>query len=122
MNIFQTLPEKIIAENAKAEEKVRNCSCLDRLQQKLEQKSPRLGDLFADLRRHGLWMVLWIVALSLIMLLNLFIWPEHPHFVIDIVPWFWAVFGLGIGVVMIFVMKRLIQPLIVRKEDYYGDI
>ncbi|MCC8194300.1 MAG: hypothetical protein LIP28_06620 [Deltaproteobacteria bacterium] len=67
-------------------------------------------------------LLLWFAVLALLLILNIFIHPHHPHFVLDAYWGFWAVFGLGVGVIMVYVMKRIIQPLIVRKEDYYGDI
>ncbi len=67
-------------------------------------------------------LLLWFAALAFLLLLNVFVRPLHPHFGADAYWGFWAVFGLGIGCIMVFVMKRVIQPLIVRKEDYYGDI
>ena len=71
---------------------------------------------------YRLWRKVFFAALALFVVLNLFIRPVDPHFDLDQYPGFWAVFGLGVGLAMIFVMKRIIQPLIVRKEDYYGDL
>ena len=68
------------------------------------------------------WRKLFFAALALFVVVNIFIRPAEPHFGFDAYTGFWAVFGLGVGLVMIFVMKRIIQPLIVRKEDYYGDL
>ncbi len=68
------------------------------------------------------WRKVFFAALIVFVALNVFIRPVEPHFGLDQYPGFWAVFGLGVGLVMIFVMKRIIQPLIVRKEDYYGDL
>ncbi|SBW04448.1 conserved hypothetical protein [uncultured delta proteobacterium] len=67
-------------------------------------------------------LLLWFAVLGFLLFLNIFIHPHHPHFGVDAYWGFWAVFGLGVGVIMVYVMKRIIQPLIVRKEDYYGDI
>lgn len=68
------------------------------------------------------WTILWFAVLGFLLFLNIFIQPHHPHFVVDAYWGFWAAFGLGVGCFMVYVMKRIIQPLIVRKEDYYGDI
>ncbi len=43
-------------------------------------------------------------------------------FVLDAYPGFWALFGLVVGVLMVVIMKRMVQPAIVRKEDHYGDV
>ena len=122
MQFFQTLLTGILTGNAKAEASFAGCGCVAKLQEKLEKINPKLGGLFGEIRKRGLWMFLWMSVLGILLLLNVFIWPDHPHFGVDIIPWFWAAFGLGVGLVMVYVMKRIIQPLIVRKEDYYGDI
>jgi len=87
-----------------------------------ENKSYLGAFIQAQLRVTMLWLLLWFGVMGFLLLLNIFIRPEHPHFVLDSYWPFWAVFGLGIGCLMVYVMKRIIQPLIVRKEDYYGDI
>ncbi|CAK7030750.1 MAG: hypothetical protein DELT_02777 [Desulfovibrio sp.] len=78
--------------------------------------------LLAQLKQRGKWLKIFFSVLGILLVLNIFIRPHHPHFVLDAYPGFFAVFGLGVGYVMIFVMKKIIQPLIVRKEDYYHDI
>ena len=75
-----------------------------------------------QLKMVGCWALAWAGVMALFLFLNIFIHPHHPHFVVDAYWGFWAVFGLGVGLVMVYVMKRIVQPLIVRKEDYYGDI
>ncbi|MDL2272011.1 hypothetical protein LJC23_03150 [Desulfovibrio sp. OttesenSCG-928-I05] len=72
--------------------------------------------------RAELWLLGLFAFLGLLLLINIFARPEHPHFGFDAWWGFWAVFGLVVGVAMVFIMKRVIQPLIVRKEDYYGDL
>jgi hypothetical protein len=72
--------------------------------------------------RAGFWLLLYMAFLALLAFLNLFIRPEHPHFGADGWFGFWPVFGLGVGLAMIFVMKRIVQPLIARQEEYYDDL
>ena len=82
-----------------------------------------LGSILREeIQRRALWLKIYGAVLGVLVLLNLFITPHHPHFGLDKYFGFWAVFGFGVGYVMVFVMKRIVQPLIVRKEDYYGDI
>lgn len=69
-----------------------------------------------------LLLVAFLAALAILAAANLFLRPEHPHFGYDGLPLFWPVFGLGVGLAMVLVVKKLIQPLIVRKEDYYDDL
>lgn len=78
--------------------------------------------LLAQLRQRGKWLKTLFSVLGILLAANVFIRPHEPHFVFDAYPGFFAVFGLGVGYIMIFVMKKIIQPLIVRKEDYYHDI
>ncbi len=73
-------------------------------------------------KRPGPLTLVFFAVLLVAVGLNLFIRPHEPHFGLDSYPGFWAIFGLGVGLLMIFVMKRIIQPLIVRNEDYYGDL
>lgn len=78
--------------------------------------------LLEQLRKRGQWLRALFSVLAALVALNLFVRPRDPHFVFDAYPGFWAAFGLGVGVVMVFVMKKIVQPLIVRKEDHYNDI
>ncbi|MDR2339178.1 MAG: hypothetical protein LBF40_03455 [Deltaproteobacteria bacterium] len=68
------------------------------------------------------WRTLFFLALLVAALLNLVVKNEHPHFGLDKYPFFWPAFGLVVGVVMVFIVKKVIQPLIKRPEDYYGDL
>ena len=82
-----------------------------------------LGKLFETLKAQNKgWLKVYYALLGLLLLINIFLRPEHPHFGWDIYVGFWAIFGFGVGVPMVFIMKRYVQPLIVRGEDYYGDI
>jgi hypothetical protein len=72
--------------------------------------------------RLKVWRRVFFGALALVALLNLFIVSQHPHFGWDKYPFFWAAFGLVVGLVMVLVVKRIIQPLIKKSEDYYGDL
>lgn len=78
--------------------------------------------LLAQLQQRGKWLKIFFATLAVFVAANIFVRPAHPHFVYDAYPGFFAVFGLGVGYAMVFVMKKIIQPLIVRKEDYYHDI
>ena len=89
----------------------------------MKENSSLLGSIIQVLNGMTLvLLLLWFTVLAFLLFLNIFIHPHHPHFGVDAYWGFWAVFGLGVGVIMVYVMKRIIQPLIVRKEDYYGDI
>lgn len=122
MNGPQALVDSVISVGKKAEQAVASCPCLTSLQENIAARNPKAGEVIARMRPRALWLLIFFGMLAALLILNLFIQPLHPHFGVDRYPWFWAAFGLIVGLVMIFVMKRIIQPLIVRSEDYYGDI
>ncbi|MDR1086279.1 MAG: hypothetical protein LBP22_15845 [Deltaproteobacteria bacterium] len=72
--------------------------------------------------RIKLWRGIFFAVLALAALLNLVIKNHHPHFGYDKYPLFWPVFGLAAGLILVLVVKKIIQPLIKKPEDYYGDI
>ncbi|MDR1038670.1 MAG: hypothetical protein LBR80_00595 [Deltaproteobacteria bacterium] len=82
------------------------------------------GFLAAQLapERIRIWRIVFFLALAVAALLNLVVPNHHPHFGVDRYPFFWPVFGLAVGVVMVFVVKKIVQPLIRRPEDHYGDV
>ena len=73
-------------------------------------------------QRLRAWRMVFFLALLAAALLSLVVPNHHPHFGVDRYPFFWAAFGLIVGVVMVFVVKKIIQPVIKRPEDYYGDL
>lgn len=78
--------------------------------------------LTRQLTHKKLWFAAFIAFLALCLAANCVLRPHEPHFGFDAYFGFWALFGLGVGLLMIVVMKRLVQPLIVRPEDYYHDL
>lgn len=81
-----------------------------------------LGELLAKWRDNWkTWRTIFFVVLGVLVLLNIPFVTHHPHFGLDGYPGFWAGFGLVVGLAMVIIMKKIIQPFIARKEDYYGD-
>lgn len=62
--------------------------------------------------KTGLW-----IFLGLALGVNFFVRPHHAEFGWDAYPGFWALFGLLVSVAMVFVMKKIIQPMLVRPEE-----
>jgi hypothetical protein len=58
-------------------------------------------------------------ALALLVALNLFVHPHEPHFGLDAIPGFWALFGLVGAVVLARLAKGLAHTVLGRSEDYY---
>lgn len=90
-----------------------------------EELTP-LGRWLEDNRqpeRLAFWKKVMFGLLALMVVLNLFIGNHHPHFWgLDAAPGFWPAISFLMGVVMIFFVKKIVQPLIKRPEDYYGDV
>ncbi|AGW12182.1 hypothetical protein [Megalodesulfovibrio gigas] len=79
-----------------------------------------LGSWFARQRNNAAaWRLAFFVALGAMVVMNLFLRPAHPHFGVDALPGFWAVFALGTAVIMALVLKKIVAKLIGRREDYY---
>lgn len=85
--------------------------------------SNSFGNWFETQRTKNLAMWKWAFAIFLVvlMVLNLFIHPHHPEYHYDIYPGFWALFGLGVSVAMVFLMKVLLQPFLVGPEEDDGN-
>ncbi len=62
--------------------------------------------------KTGFWIFLGLAVGA-----NFFIHPHHAEFGLDAHPGFWAFFGLMVTVAMVFVMKKIIQPMLVRPEE-----
>jgi hypothetical protein len=78
------------------------------------------GMLLDALRaRTGLIAVLFFLGLVGLVGANVFIRPHEVEFVYDAYPGFWAVFGLVGGLAMVIIMKKIVQPMISRGDDYY---
>ena len=82
-----------------------------------------LGDLLAKWRDNAkTWKMIFFAVLLVLVILNFFIHSHHGHFWhLDETPGFFAVFGLVVGLAMVIIMKKIVQPFIKREEDYYGD-
>jgi peptidoglycan/LPS O-acetylase OafA/YrhL len=72
--------------------------------------------------RMRIWRGVLFAALALAALASILIPNNHPHFVYDALPLFWPVFGLVLGLALVLLAKRAIQPIIKRPEDHYGDL
>jgi hypothetical protein len=80
--------------------------------------SGRLGNFLDRMRRQyvGAWKLALFVFLGAAVAVNFVIRPHEAEYVLDTLPGFWAVFGLGVAVTMVFLMKKIVQPLLVRPE------
>jgi hypothetical protein len=60
-----------------------------------------------------------LACLGLLVLLNVFIRPHDPHFGLDAVPGFWALFGLAGAVILAKGAKGLAHTVLGKDENFY---
>ncbi len=81
-----------------------------------------LGGLLAKWRDNAkTWKYIFFAVLIVLLILNVPFVTHHPHFGLDKYPGFFAAFGLFVGLGMVIIMKKVVQPFIKRREDFYGD-
>jgi hypothetical protein len=62
---------------------------------------------------------LLFVALGLLVLLNVFIHPHHPHFGLEMIPGFWSLFGLAGALILAKGAKGLAHTVLGKDENFY---
>jgi hypothetical protein len=62
---------------------------------------------------------LMFASLALLVALNLFITPHHPHFGLEKIPGFWALFGLMGAVILAKGAKGAAHTFLGKDEDFY---
>jgi len=63
--------------------------------------------------------MIFFVVLALLVVLNFFILPSHPHFNLEKYTGFWAIFGCVIGVVLARVAKGAAHTFLGKDENFY---
>jgi len=58
-------------------------------------------------------------SLGLLVALNVFIRPHHPHFGLETIPGFWALFGVAGAILLARGAKGLAHTVLGKDEDYY---
>jgi hypothetical protein len=69
----------------------------------------------------GKLRLLFFAVLGGLVALNIFITPHHPHFGLEKVPGFWALFGLGVAVLLGKAAKGAAHTFLGKDEDYYEN-
>lgn len=82
---------------------------------KLQETLPR-APMSAPARRLR---NLFFVALGLLVVLNAFIHPHHPHFGLEMIPGFWSLFGLAGALVLAKGAKGLAHTILGKDENFY---
>lgn len=60
------------------------------------------------------------ICLGILVALNIFILPHEPHFGIDGLPGFWAVFGVVVAIVLGRVAKGAAHTFLGKDEDFWA--
>ncbi|MBI4807280.1 MAG: hypothetical protein HY795_18860 [Desulfovibrio sp.] len=63
----------------------------------------------------------FFLFLAVLLVLNLFMAPAHPHFAAETLPWFWAGFGLIGGYALVIAGGGILAPLLRKKEEGGDD-
>lgn len=72
-------------------------------------------------RRMTLVIFVCYAVLGLLILIDIGIPRHHPHFLGDIIPGFWAGFGLFACILIILFSKWLGNKILFRPDDYYEN-
>jgi len=85
-------------------------------------KESRLGNwLEWQTTKTKVWLYLLYGVLAALAMWGVVYENHAPHFSIDKRYIFWAGFGWVCAVVMIFVLKKIVFPILGKSEDFYGD-
>ncbi|PSH03377.1 MAG: hypothetical protein CXZ00_12510 [Acidobacteria bacterium] len=82
-------------------------------------QEPKLLGSWLDTAREraGAFKKLLFVVLAGLVALNVFILPHEPHFAPEKIPGFWALFALICTVIMVFVLKKIVYPILAQHEE-----
>ena len=93
--------------------------------------SQGLGGILEKMQANWkMWRIIFFSILVILLALGLSMVNHHGHIamghgdeaiVLDHFPAFYGGFGLLVGLGMVIIMKKIVQPFIARKEDHYGD-
>ena len=86
------------------------------------QEPTQLGKCFEIANKcTGIFRALFFFALVALIALNAVILPHEAEFGADSYPGFWAAYALAASIVMIFVLKKIVYPMLARPEKEESD-
>ncbi len=81
-----------------------------------------LGNYLEEQRHNTpFWKKFFYGALIVLVGLNLVIYTHHPHFSLEKIPGFWAVFGAVAAIILAKGAKGAAHTILGKHEDYYDD-
>jgi len=79
-----------------------------------------LGKLFVKARENtSFWGNIFYTILFILVALNIFIIPHHPHFELEKIPGFWALFGTIATIALTKICKGAAHTFLGKDEDFY---
>jgi uncharacterized membrane protein HdeD (DUF308 family) len=79
-----------------------------------------LGKLFVKARENvSFWGNIFYTILFILVVLNIFIVPHHPHFELEKFPGFWALFGCLAAIALTKICKGAAHTFLGKDEDFY---
>jgi len=75
--------------------------------------------LDAQRKKTNAWKIFFFTILCFILIVNIFIRVHHPHFELEKIPGFWAVFGFAGAIILGLISKAIAHRFLERSEDFY---
>ena len=80
---------------------------------------PPASELLKVSKPAVFWRNLMFIVLGVLVVLNFFIHPHHPHFEAEAYPGFWVAFGLVVAIVLARLAKGAAHTFLGQREDFY---
>ncbi|SDO05550.1 hypothetical protein SAMN04488516_1186 [Desulfonauticus submarinus] len=65
------------------------------------------------------WKKFFFTCLAILVIINIFLKPHHPHFKAELIPGFWAIFGFGCTIILVKIAKGCAHTFLGKDEDFY---
>ena len=86
------------------------------------QESKQIGRWLEAARAHaGAFRIALFLVLAALVALNFIVRPQEPEFAAEALPAFWAVYALAAAIVMVIVLKKIVFPILARREEDTND-
>jgi len=81
-----------------------------------------IGNYLEDQRQKTSFWKKFLYAILIVLVgLNLFIYTHHPHFSLEKLPGFWAVFGVIAAILLAKFAKGASHTILGKHEDFYDN-
>ena len=63
----------------------------------------------------------FLIVLGLLVAANFIVKPHHPHFELEAIPGFWAIFGMAVAILLARLAKGAAHGFLGKDEDFYEE-